>query len=119
MANTSILAAFERMWQHVANTYATKIEVPEVVEDCLSDLGAITIDLEDSTEGTVAGINADSVGGLTEDDLVTVNLTGIKPGEEDTIIGLNAVTFGGEEPGYYASKAWVNELIGGLANAAY
>lgn len=31
MTNTSILAAFERLWQHIMNLFATKQEVNNVV----------------------------------------------------------------------------------------
>ena len=89
------------------------------VEEIISDLGAITIDIGDADATTPNGINADSIGGLTKDQLVIVNLDGTEPDENDIIIEINANLFGGQKPDYYASKEWVNELLGGLANATY
>ena len=48
--------------------------VDEMVEDVVADLGAITIDIGQADSTTPNGINADSVGGLTKDNLVIINL---------------------------------------------
>lgn len=62
MANNSIYAAFERMWQHISNIYAKKTE--------LDDLGAITIDLEGSSSGTPNPVNADTLGGYSVEGII-------------------------------------------------
>lgn len=109
----------------------------ESVEDYLSDLGAITIDLEGSTEGTVAGIDADTFQGYSIDRFVMYNV-GDGDSEEvettldaDTLDGkteselsvADSAALGGVSAEEYATKTYVteyvNELIGGIENGSY
>ena len=63
MANQSIYKAFERMWTHITGTFAKKTEVAEIIDD----LGAVTIDIEDSKNGITSNVNADTFGGQLPD----------------------------------------------------
>ena len=80
--------------------------VDEMVEDVVADLGAVTIDIGQADSTTPNGINADSVKGLTEKDLITVNLGG--EAVDDTIVTLNAQQLGGINASEYVLK---RELI--------
>lgn len=83
MANTSIYAAFERMWQHVVAALGNKSDVNHNHDDVyyteseidamIEDVGSITINLEGSTEGDANTINADTLGGYAASEYVKVS----------------------------------------------
>lgn len=87
------------------------------ISDTLADLGVLTVDLEGSTEGTPSGIDADTFQGYTIDKFVMYNV-GSEDGEmsEPTI---DANTLGGIPTSEYATKAYVEELLGGIENGSY
>lgn len=92
--------------------YATKAEIPEVLEDHLSDLGAITIDLDGSTEGTVAGIDADTFQGYSIDRFVMYSVGG-GDGEEDEIT-VDADKLGGRPAEDYVLKTEISDVLNGI-----
>ena len=86
MANTSILAAFERMWQHVVvalNNKSDKSEmkalqtlvgdtsVSEQVEAAIAGLDGYIYAEEFNSEATMAPLNADTLGGHPAEDFIT------------------------------------------------
>ena len=98
MANQSIYKAFERMWAHITGTFAKKTEVAEIIDD----IGAVTIDIDDSQNGIASNVNADTLAGYSIDKFLTYNI-----GENDNEVVeevVNAQTFGGQLPEYYAAK---------------
>jgi hypothetical protein len=104
MANTSIKNAFERMWAHITGTFAKKTEVAEIIDD----LGAVTIDIDDSQNGIASSVNADTLAGYSINNFLTYNI-----GENDNEVVeeiANAQTFGGQLPEYYAKSSEVQNL---------
>ena len=85
----------------------TEDEVSIIIENTVSDLGAITIDLEETINGNPSGINADTFGGYSIDRFV---MYGINEGE-DGMAGdgvdytVDADTLGGVAAEDYALKS--------------
>lgn len=98
MANQSIYKAFERMWAHITGTFAKKTEVAEIIDD----LGVVTIDIDDNQNGIASSVNADTLAGYSINNFLTYNI-----GEDDNQVVeevVNAQTFDGQLPEYYAAK---------------
>ena len=82
------------------------------ISDTLADLGAITIDLDGSTEGTVAGIDADTFQGYSIDRFVMYSVGG-GDGEEDEIT-VDADKLGGRPAEDYVLKTEISDVLNGI-----
>lgn len=91
-------------------------DVITLIDDTITDYGLLTIDLEGSTDGTAATIDADTFAGYTIDKFVMYNV-GSDDGEEVETT-LDADTLGGVAAADYATiewvKAYVSEVLGGV-----
>ena len=113
----------QRLWTNAIGTFATREAlddvsdlIPEQIDNALADLGAITIDIEGAIDGTPATIDADTFGGYTLDKFVMYNING-EDGDIDTTV--DADMLGGIPASEYATKAYVEELLGGIENGSY
>ena len=108
MANTSIYAAFERMWSHIINKLSDKV----------SHSDDPVFALEDSEDIYADAINADTLQGHVAAEFVRV----LDTSANTETAPLNADTFGGRTPDEYATQDELNALTAddvGAAPAGY
>jgi hypothetical protein len=103
MANQSIYAGFERMWQHTSSAIGAKADKEEVV-------GVVYAKEDEGTDSSVP-VNADTLGGRPADDYATQafisNLDIIYAYDEDpetTVAPVDADTLGGRPASDFAVK---------------
>lgn len=78
----------------------------------LSELNIITVDLEGATEGTVAGIDADTFQGYSIDRFVMYNVGGGDGEEIEPTV--DADTLGGRLPEDYVLKTEISDVLNGI-----
>jgi hypothetical protein len=92
MANTSIFAAFERMWQHIISALSTKAEKTEIPTNA-SELNAVAYTVQSLTDEQKAqarvniGVGESSFSGNYNDLTDKPNIPSISVDGETLVIG--------------------------------